>query len=116
MAPDCRSKHVDWGSGTVKYSPVFNPQDQWKNVRQSATQFRGSVGGSSLPLRVGVGVFFLLVLGPLILSGLIALVIAVTCSFVVALIQRLVNLCFDIFSSGDGRGRKNVRVVRRSKL
>ena len=116
MSPDCRSKHVDRGSGTVKYSPVFNPQDQWKNVRQSATQFRGSVGGSSLPLRVGVGVFFLLVLGPLILSGLIALVIAVTCSFVVALIQRLVNLCFDIFSSGDGQGRKNVRVVRRSKL
>ena len=95
---------------------MFDPQDQWKNVRQSATQFRGSVGGSSLPLRVGVGVFFLLVLGPLILSGLFALVVAATCSLVVVLIQHLVNLCFDIFSAGDGRGRKNVRVVRRSKL
>ena len=95
---------------------MFDPQDQWKNVRQSATQFRGSVGGSSLPLRVGVGVFFLLVLGPLILSGLFALVVAVTCSLVAVLIQRLVKLCFDIFSSGDGWGRKNVKVVRRSKL
>ena len=94
---------------------MFDPQDQWKNVRQSANQFRGSVGGRSLPLRVGVVVFFLLVLGPLVLSGLFALVVAVTCSLVVGLIQRLVNLFFEIFSADDDRGRKNVRVVCRSK-
>ena len=93
---------------------MFNPQDQWKNVRQSASQFRGSVGGGSLPLRIGVGVFFLLVLGPLILSGLMALVIAIVCSVVVMLIQRLVGFFSEIFSARDKQGRKNVKVVRRS--
>ena len=94
---------------------MFDPQDQWKNVRQSASQFRGSVGGGSLPLRVGVGVFFLLVLGPLILSGLIALAIAVACSVMVMLIQRIFGFFSEVFSSGDQEGRKNVKVVRRSK-
>ena len=93
---------------------MFNPQDQWNNVRQSASQFRGSVGGGSLPLRVGVGVFFLLILGPLILSGLVALAIAVACSVVVILIQRVFNFLSEVFSAGDQQGRKNVKVVRRS--
>ena len=95
---------------------MFNPQDQWKNVRQSASQFRGSVGGGSLPLRVGVGVFFLLVVGPMILSGLVALAIAVACSVVVMLIQRFFGFFSQVFSASDHQGRKNVKVVRRSGL
>ena len=95
---------------------MFDPQDQWKNVRQSATQFRGSVGGGSLPFRVGVGVFFLLVLGPLILSGLVALAIAIACSVVVMLIQRVFGFFSEMLSSGDQQGRKNVKVVRRTEL
>ncbi len=93
---------------------MFNPQDQWNNVRQSASQFRGSVGGGGLPLRVGVGVFFLLILGPLILSGLVALAIAVVCSVVVILIQRVFSFFSEVFSARDQEGRKNVKVVRRS--
>ena len=95
---------------------MFDPQNQWKNVRQSASQFRGSVGGGSLPLRVGVGVFFLLVLGPLIFSGLIALVIAIACSVVVMLIQRIFGFFSEMSPCGDQQGRKNVKVVRRSEL
>jgi hypothetical protein len=95
---------------------VFDPQDQWKNVRQSASQFRGSVGGGSLPLRVGVGVFFLLVVGPLILSGLVALAIAVACSVVVMLIQRVFGFFSQVSSARDHQGRKNVKVVRRSEF
>ena len=95
---------------------MFDPQDQWKNVRQTASQFKGSVGGGSLPLRVGVGVFFLLVLAPLIFSGLIALAIAVACSAVVMLIQRVFDFFSEVFSSGDQQGRKNVKVVSRSEL
>ena len=95
---------------------MFDPQDQWKNVRQSASQFRGSIGGGSLPLRVGVGVFFLLILGPLILSGLAALAIAIACSVVVMLIQRVFGFFSEILSSRDQQGRKNVKVVRRSEL
>ena len=95
---------------------MFDPQDQWKNVRQSASQFRGSVGGGSLPLRVGVGVFFLLVLVPLILSGLIALAVAVACSVGVMLIQRVFGFFTEFFSARDHQGRKNVKVVRRSEF
>ena len=94
---------------------MFDPQDQWKNVRQSASQFRGSVGGGSLPLRVGVVVFFLLVLGPLVLSGLVALAIAIVCSVVVVVIQRVFGFFSEMLTSGDQQGRKNVRVVRRSE-
>ena len=96
--------------------PVPGPENEWKNVRQSASKFRGSIGGSSLPLRVGFGVFFLLVLGPLILTGLLALAIAVACAVLVALIQRLVVFCSGVFTTRGGQGRKNVRVVRREKL
>ncbi len=96
--------------------PVLDPQDQWKNVRQSASQFRGSIGGSSLPFRVGVGVFFLLVLGPMILSGLFALAIAVTCAIVVLLVQRALGFFSEILSARDHQGRKNVKVVRRGEF
>ncbi|MEL7066865.1 MAG: hypothetical protein AAGK24_05490, partial [Planctomycetota bacterium] len=71
--------------------PVPGPENEWKNVRQSASKFRGSIGGSSLPLRVGFGVFFLLVLGPLILSGLLALAIAVACAVVVKTPEQKLN-------------------------
>ena len=94
---------------------MFDPQNEWKSVRQSANQFRGSIGGSGLPLRVGFGVFFLLVLGPLILSGLFALVIAVVCAIVVVVIQHLVAFFSGIFTARQIQGRKNVKVVRRSK-
>ncbi len=107
---------MDWPPGEVKLLPVPGPENEWKNVRQSASKFRGSIGGSSLPLRVGFGVFFLLVLGPLILSGLLALAIAVACAVLVALIQRLFNFCSGVFTTRGGQGRKNVRVVRREKL
>ena len=96
--------------------PVPGPENEWRNVRQSASKFRGSIGGSSLPLRVGLGVFFLLVLGPLILSGVMALAIAVACAVLVALVQRLVVFCSGIFTTKGGQGRKNVRVVHRKKI
>lgn len=96
--------------------PVVGPENEWKNVRQSASKFRGSIGGSSLPLRVGFGVFFLLVLGPLILSGVFALTIAVACAILVALVQRLVLFSSGLFTAKGGQGRKNVKVVRRSEL
>lgn len=95
---------------------MFDPENQWKSVRESASQFRGSIGGRSLPLRVGVGVFFILVLGPLILSGFLALVVAVACAILVKLIQKLVTFCSGIFTANDNQGRKNVKVVRRGKL
>ena len=106
---------MDWPLGEVKLVPVPGPENEWKNVRQSASKFRGSIGGSSLPLRVGFGVFFLLVLGPLILSGVLALAIAVACAVLVALVQRLVVFYSGIFTTRRGQGRKNVRVVRREK-
>ena len=93
---------------------MIDPKNHWKDVRKTARQFRGSIGVSSLSLRVGVGVFFLLVLGPLILSGLLALVIAVACSIVVMLVQRVLGLFSEIFSPRDHQGRKNVKVVRRN--
>ncbi len=107
---------MDWPPGEVKLVPVPGPENEWKNVRQSASKFRGSIGGSSLPLRVGFGVFFLLVLGPLILSGVLALAIAVACAVLVALVQRLVVFCSGIFTTRGGQGRKNVKVVHRKKL
>ena len=107
---------MDWPPGEVKLVPVLGPENEWRNVRQSASKFRGSIGGSSLPLRVGLGVFFLLVLGPLILSGVMALAIAVACAVLVALVQRLVVLFSGIFTTKGGQGRKNVRVVHRKKI
>ena len=93
---------------------MIDPKNQWKEVRQSARQIRGSIGGSSLPLRIGIGVFVLLVLGPLILSGLLALVVAIACAIVVMLVQRVLGFFAVISSAKDHQGRKNVKVVRRN--
>ncbi len=92
---------------------MFHQKEQWQNLRQSANQFRGSVGGGSLPFRVGVSVFMLVLLVPLVLIGLFALVVAVFGSLVVVVFQHLIRFFSDLFSSSDGQGRRNVKVIRR---
>ena len=92
---------------------MFNSQNNWQQVRQSASRFRGSVGGGSLPLRVGLWVFLCLILIPLLLVGLFSLSVAMLCAILVLLAQRLIHGVARFFSSSDNQGRRNVKVVGR---
>ena len=97
----------------LKWLSMFESQSNWQQVRQSASQFRGSVGSGSLPLRVGLWVFFCLILIPLLVAGLLALSVAILSATVVLLTQRLINASAQFFSSSDNQGRRNVKIVDR---
>ena len=92
---------------------MFNSQNNWQQVRQSASQFQGSVGNGSLPLRVGLWVFLCLIVIPLLFAGLFALIVAILCATLVLFSQRLISGAARLFSSSDNQGRRNVKVIGR---
>ena len=93
-------------------SKITNPA-KWDRYGTFFTKyFEGFLDFANIPFGF-MAAFAESICAILVLIGLFALVVAVFGSLVVVVFQHLIRFFSDLFSSSDGQGRRNVKVIRR---